>query len=224
MATKVDLTEEKKALEQRGFGLQMGFGERPAVLVVDYLKAFTDPNMTLGSNLDEEIIQTNRVLDTAHEQAVPVLFSVVQYEEKDCNDAGAWNLKHKGSPTLMVGSPGVEIDPRLHRQDDDLIILKKYASCFFGSDLVSRLMARSVDTLIITGCTTSGCVRASAVDALQYGFRPIVVREAVGDRSAPAHEQSLFDIQIKYGDVVSVEEVLDYLQSRSARRHNRPPE
>jgi nicotinamidase-related amidase len=222
MATNHDLTREKKLLEDRGFGLRMGFGQRPAVLVVDLLRAFTDPNMTLGSNLDNEVAETNRILDAAHHYNVPVLFSIVQYEEKDSNDAGAWNLKHKGSPTLMAGSPGVEIDPRLHRRVDDLIILKKYASCFFGSDLISRLMARAVDTLIITGCTTSGCVRASAVDALQYGFRPMVVKEAVGDRSAPAHEQSLFDIQIKYGDVVSVDEVLKYFEKTLAGRHNTP--
>jgi len=217
-----ELASERERLEKRGFGLRMGFGNRPAVIVIDYLRAFTDPAMVLGSNLDKEIAETNRVLDSAHKYNVPVMFSVVQYEEKDAADGGAWNLKHKGSPTLMAGSPGVEIDPRLHRELQDVIIMKKYASCFFGSDMVSRLMARSADTLIITGCTTSGCVRATAVDAIQYGFRPVVVREAVGDRSAPAHEQSLFDIHIKYGDVVSVDEVLNYFETNIARRHNQP--
>ena len=91
---------------------------------------------------------------------------------------------------------------------------KKYASCFFGTDLVSRLTARRIDTLIVTGCTTSGCVRASAVDAIQYGFRPVVVREAVGDRSKAAHDQSLFDIQAKYGDVMALDAVLDKLDAR----------
>jgi nicotinamidase-related amidase len=90
-------------------------------------------------------------------------------------------------------------------------VLKKYASCFFGSDLVSRLNAQRIDTLIIVGCTTSGCVRATAVDAVQYGFRPVIVREAVGDRAAPAHKQALFDLEQKYADVVGLEEAVDYL-------------
>ena len=89
--------------------------------------------------------------------------------------------------------------------------MKKYASCFFGTDLASRLQARRIDTLVIAGCTTSGCVRASAVDAIQLGFRPIVAREAVGDRSQPAHDQSLFDIQAKYGDVLSVDDIVAQL-------------
>jgi nicotinamidase-related amidase len=98
-------------------------------------------------------------------------------------------------------------------QPSDTLITKQFASCFFGTDLVSRLVAASVDTLIITGCTTSGCVRASAVDACQIGFRPIVVPEAVGDRSKLAHDQRLVDLNAKYGDVVSEAEVLTYLKT-----------
>jgi nicotinamidase-related amidase len=104
-------------------------------------------------------------------------------------------------------------------QPKDILLAKKYASCFFGTDLVPRLNARRIDTLIITGCTTSGCVRATAVDALQNGFRPVVVTEAVGDRSVAAHEQSLFDLNAKYADVVSLDETLQYLKTVG---HNRP--
>ena len=106
------------------------------------------------------------------------------------------------------------MDPRLEFRKGDSLLVKKYASCFFGTDLVSRLLTHQVDTLIITGCTTSGCVRASAVDACQIGFLPMVVREAVGDRSRSAHEQSLFDLNAKYADVVSLEETLQYFQTR----------
>jgi nicotinamidase-related amidase len=120
-------------------------------------------------------------------------------------------LKQRGLFGLTADAPAVALDERVHRDPGDPILVKKYASCFFGTDLVSRLQARRIDTLVLTGCTTSGCVRASTVDAIQYGFRPIVVREAVGDRSQPAHEQSLFDIQAKYGDVMSVDRVLDAL-------------
>jgi maleamate amidohydrolase len=196
----------------RGFGLTMGFGERPALLVVDLLRAFTDPARTLGANLDAEVAATGRLLAAAHERGVPVLFSVVRYDEADLADAGIWTLKQKGSSTLRAGTDGVEIDPRLERGPHDSVLVKKYASCFFGTDLASRLTTRRIDTLILAGCTTSGCVRATAVDALQHGFRPIVVREAVGDRSQRAHDQSLFDLEAKYADVVSLDETLAHVR------------
>lgn len=198
---------------QRGFGLKIGFGERPALLVIDMLKAFTNPQMMLGANLDKEIEAIEPLLAMAHERDFPVIFSTVIYNDADLKDAGIWALKQKGVATLKGDSDGVEIDPRLEFRKSDSLLVKKYASCFFGTDLVSRLLSRRIDTLIITGCTTSGCVRATAVDAVQTGFRPMVVREAVGDRSAAAHDQSLFDLDAKYADVVSLEETLQYLRS-----------
>lgn len=199
--------------EERGFGLAMGFGRRPALVVVDLIKGFTNPDMPLGSNLDAQIEATNRLLDACHACRVPVFFMTVSYDEPDLADAGIWALKQKGAQTLRTGSEAVEIDPRLRKAHGDPLIVKKYASSFFGTDLLSRLVSRNVDTLLIAGCTTSGCVRATAVDAVQYGIRPMVVREAVGDRSQSAHEQSLFDIHAKYGDVVGVGEVLRYLDT-----------
>ncbi len=201
----------------RGFGLTMGFGRDPAVLVVDFLRAFTDPERTLGSNLDREIVAANRVLGAAHERGVPVLFSAVSYDDAELRDAGIWTLKQGGSVTLRAGTDGVQVDPRLDFGARDSLLVKKYASCFFGTDLASRLTTHRIDTLIIVGCTTSGCVRATAVDALQHGFRPMVVREAVGDRSRAAHEQSLFDLQAKYADVVSLDETVAYLTGLGAR-------
>ncbi|HZU04621.1 MAG TPA: isochorismatase family protein [Chloroflexota bacterium] len=199
---------------QRGFGLRIGFGERPALVVIDFMNAFTDPTLPLGANLDREIEATVRVLTAAREAAIPIFYTVVYYEERDLQDAGVWALKQKGIVTLRAGTPAVELDARLGRRPDEAVILKKYASAFFGTDFISRLNARRVDTLLITGCTTSGCVRATAVDALQLGLRPVVIREAVGDRAEPAHRQSLFDLEQKYADVVSVEEVLAYLATR----------
>ena len=195
----------------RGFGLTIGFGERPALLVVDLLVAFTDPSRTLGANLDREVEATCRLLAVARDAGLPLFFSTVSYDDADLRDAGLWALKHKGSATLRAGTDGVRIDPRLDFREGDSLIVKKYASCFFGTDLATRLTARRLDTLVIVGCTTSGCVRATAVDALQHGFRPIVVREAVGDRSKAAHDQSLFDMQAKYADVVSLEEAIAHI-------------
>jgi maleamate amidohydrolase len=205
-------SDELRFFKERGFGKEMGFGERPALLVIDILRAFTDASMPLGANLDAQIEQINILLDATRGTGIPVFFSIVCYEEADCLDAGVWGRKMSGLFGLTAGSPAVELDPRLRRQARDSVFIKKYASCFFGTDLASRLQSRRVDTLIITGCTTSGCVRASAVDAVQHGFRPIVAREAVGDRSAPAHDQSLFDIQAKYGDVKSVSEIVGRLR------------
>jgi maleamate amidohydrolase len=200
--------------EQRGFGQKLGFGLRPALLVVDMVKAFTNPDMPLGANLESQIAAIQPLLRIAHDQRAPVIFSTVAYEDENLRDAGIFGRKQKGSTTLRAGTESVMVEPRLEFRKGDSLLVKKYASCFFGTDLVSRLLNSQVDTLIITGCTTSGCVRASAVDACQIGFRPMVVREAVGDRSRSAHEQSLFDLNAKYADVVSLEETLQYLQTR----------
>ncbi len=196
----------------RGFGQRIGFGERPAVLVIDLARAFADPAIALGASLDEVIAQTNRVLDAAHAARAPVFLSVVAYDSPDFEDAGVWRFKMTGLSALRAGSPGVEVDPRVRRLPGDPVVTKKFASFFFGTDLVSRLTAARVDTVIVAGCTTSGCVRATVVDAVQFGFRPIVAREAVGDRSENAHRQSLFDMDAKYADVLGVDEVLRYLQ------------
>lgn len=208
--------DEERFFAQRGFGLDLGFGERPALIVIDIINAFSDSSLPLGANLDSQIAAINPLLDAAHAGNLPVFFTTVAYDEPDCRDAGIWGAKMTGLHGLVAGSPNVELDKRLHQQPHDAVIVKKYASSFFGTDLVSRLTARRIDTLIVTGCTTSGCVRATAVDAVQYGFRPVVVREAVGDRSKPAHDQSLFDIQAKYGDVMSVEAVLAKLAHSSS--------
>jgi nicotinamidase-related amidase len=211
--------EDEEFFRQRGFGIKIGFGERPALIIIDMLKGFTDSTMPLGANLDMQIEAQKPLLKIAHERDIPVIFSTVMYEEAEAKDAGLWGIKVKGSLTLTAGSESVKIDPRVGMQPKDILLVKKYASCFFGTDLVPRLNSRRVDTLIITGCTTSGCVRATAVDAVQNGFRPMVVREAVGDRSVAAHEQSLFDLNAKYADVVSLDETLQYLKTIG---HNRP--
>ena len=211
--------DDEEFFKARGFGIKIGFGERPALIVIDMLQGFTDPNMPLGASLDAEIEAQQPLLEVAHQRNIPVIFSTVIYNDADYRDAGLWAIKMKGTLSLKAGTPAVEIDPRLDMRSSDSLLVKKYASCFFGTDLVPRLNSQRVDTLIITGCTTSGCVRATAVDAVQNGFRPMVVREAVGDRSKAAHEQSLFDLNAKYADVVSLDETLQYLRTVG---HNQP--
>ena len=200
--------------EARGFGGRLGFGQRCAVIVIDLSNGFTDPSQPLGSDLSVQIEATNRLTRAARQAGLPVIFSMVRYEDAGLRDAGIWHQKMSGQSTLSVSGEGYQLDARLQRAEDDILLYKKYASCFFASDLTSRLVNMGVDTLIMTGTSTSGCVRATAVDAVQSGFRPMVVAEAVGDRSPASHQQSLFDIDTKYGDVISLDEALAHLQAR----------
>ena len=210
--------DDEEFFRQRGFGIKIGFGERPALIVIDMINGFTDATMPLGAPLETQLAAQKPLIEVAHERNIPVIFSTVIYNDHDLKDAGLWAIKMKGTLTLKAGTTAVEVDERLDMRQTDSLLVKKYASCFFGTDLASRLMNLRADTLIITGCTTSGCVRATAVDAVQNGFRPIVVREAVGDRSAAAHEQSLFDLNAKYADVVGLDETLQYMKTVG---HNR---
>lgn len=207
--------QDAENFRARGFGLRIGFGERPALLVVDLLQAFTNPELPLGADLDDVIDASRRALAAARGAGVPVLFTSIAYDE-GLADAGVWARKQAGLLSLLRDAGATELDPRLERRPGEPIVEKKYASAFFGTDLVSRLNAARIDTLVLVGATTSGCVRASAVDAVQYGFVPVVVREAVGDRSQAAHDQSLFDLEQKYADVVSLDEACGYLAGRGA--------
>lgn len=202
---------------QRGFGRTIGFGVAPAVLVIDLIRAFTDPNLPLGAPLEEVLANASKAVDAARRAGIPVLYTTVAYDDPDLRDAGVWAAKQGGLVTLRADTPEVDVDPRIARRPDEPLITKKYASAFFGTDLLTRLNTLRVDTVVITGCTTSGCVRATAVDAVQYGLRPIVVREAVGDRSAAAHDQSLFDLQAKYADVMGLADVVAHLEGAPAR-------
>ncbi|WP_437773384.1 isochorismatase family protein [Arthrobacter sp. KNU40] len=192
-------------------GGRLPFGKRPAVLVVDLSRGFTDPERPLGSDVSPVIDATRRVLDSARSNSVPVIFTTIGYE-RNLKDCGLWLYKGAGLAELVLGGPWVDIDPRLERQDDETVIVKKGASAFFGTTLMSVLTAEGVDSLIICGVSTSGCVRASAVDAMHFGIPAMVPRECVGDRAEGPHEASLFDMDAKYADVVSVDDALLYLQ------------
>jgi nicotinamidase-related amidase len=196
--------------KKRGFAQRVGFGERPALLIIDFINAFTDLSSPLASNLDAEIQATRALLDVARVKRIPVFFTTVSYDEGFA-DAGVFIKKVPSLGVLKTGSPMVEIDNRLAPLPNEHVLVKKYASAFFGTSLWSTLTALRVDTILLTGCTTSGCVRASAVDACQTGFHTIVVEEAVGDRAPEPHQANLFDIDAKYGDVVSLQTAMEYL-------------
>lgn len=207
-------SKDEVFFKERGFGKLLGFGRKPALIVVDVINGFTDPSMPMGSDLSRQIEKTNELLEVMHESKLPVFFTTIAYEDDDLSDSGIWYQKMEGLKTLRAGTDAVEIDPRLDYKRGDGVLIKKYASAFFGTDLIARLNAAGIDTVIIVGCTTCGCIRATAVDALQLGYRPIVVEDAVGDRSLASHKQSLFDMQQKYADVLKTAEVIDNLSKK----------
>jgi maleamate amidohydrolase len=203
---------DKEMYASRGFGNKIGFGERPALLVIDFIKGFTDTACPLGSNLDNEVAATKQLLDSFRSLKLPVHFTTTAYDDAMVS-AGVFVKKVPSLAHLKLGSTWVEIDDRLAPISGEVVWTKQYASAFFGTALASALSAQKIDTLIVTGCTTSGCVRASAVDACQHGFLTNVVRECVGDRSAAAHEANLNDLDAKYGDVISLEFAIKYVQN-----------
>jgi maleamate amidohydrolase len=202
------MNKDEQFFKERGFGQTIGFGEKPAVLVLDMLNAFTNEKLPLGTDQSAQIKVINKVLKVARQKAIPIFFITIYYDEHDLSDAGVWFRKMKGLETLRRGTYEVEIDSRIERLENEPVIRKKFASAFFGTDLITRLIIQNIDTLIIMGCTTSGCIRATAVDAIQYGFRPIVIKNAVSDRSINSHKQNLMDMNNKYADVITFKYLL----------------
>lgn len=198
--------------EKAGLGRTVTLGDRPAVLVVDFSCGFTDPASTLGSDLTAQVEATKRVLDAARGKGLRAIFTTIGYDA-GLQDGGLWLQKVPSLGELQIGGRWVEIDPRLEPREDEPIVVKKGASAFFGTNLASILITQGTDTVILCGATTSGCVRATAIDLLQYGYPTLVPRECVGDRAQAPHDANLFDIQAKYADVVSLDEALSYVES-----------
>lgn len=205
------LAETLGEYEKRRMGRRIGFGERPALLVVDMQRGFTDVDCPVASDLDSQVDSIAELLEIARGRGCPVLFSALAFSP-DLSDAGAMRTKGSGMHLLARGGPWVDIDPRLTPVEGEAFFTKTAASCFFGTDLVARLTRQSIDTLIVTGCTTSGCVRATVVDASSYGLRTMVVEEAVGDRAMVPHFASLFDMDSKYADVIGLADTREYLR------------
>jgi maleamate amidohydrolase len=195
-----------------GFHGRAGFGSRPALIVVDVNNGFTDPASPLVCDLDGVVESIARLLDEGRRAGIPVIYTTVSYSEGDRVAAAAFIDKVPALLTLEAGSRWAEIDARIAPRASEPVLNKLFASAFFGTPLSSLLTAAGSDSLIVTGASTSGCVRATVVDALQHGYRPIVPREAVGDRNPAAHDANLYDIDAKYGDVVALDEVLAHIE------------
>ena len=208
--------EARKVYAAARLGEAVTMGERPAVLVVDFSCGFTDPECALGSDLTAEVEATRRLLDAARAKGLPVIFTTIGYEPS-LRDGGLWLQKVPTLGDLQVGGRWVEIDPRLEPREDETIVLKKGASAFFGTNLAADPRLAGHRLVVLCGATTSGCIRATAIDLLQYGFPALVPRECVGDRAQAPHEANLFDIQAKYADVVSLDDALAYVESVAGR-------
>jgi len=198
---------------QAGFGARLGFGTKPAVLVVDICRAYLEPSSPLYAGVEDAVASAARLVAAAREHHTPVIFTRVQYQDGGA-DGGVFFRKVPALKAFLEGSPLADFPDDPRPVEGELVVTKQYASAFFGTSLAAHLAAAGIDTVIICGLSTSGCVRASAVDAVQNGFIPIVVREACGDRDARPHDASLFDLDAKYADVLGEREVIDYLEAR----------
>lgn len=196
-----------------GFNQRLGFGERPVVLVVDFVKAYLMKDNPLYAGVEPALEAATRLVEAARESDVPVIYTVVHYE--DPAEGGPFFRKVQALQNFVGDTEAGEICDELAPREGDVVIAKKFASAFFGTDLAERLESLGADSVIVSGLSTSGCVRASSLDAIQSGFVPLVVREAVGDRAEGPHEAALFDLDAKYADVVGLEETLEHLRSLS---------
>lgn len=200
-----------------GFNGTLRSGVRPALLVIDYQRAFTQPALSpLASECEAQLAATNKLIGAMRGIGM-IVFTAAAYAQNG-SDIGVWKQKNQVLATLKRGSEHCEIDQRLNfDESEDLLLLKTQASAFFGTPLPALLASWHVDMLVVAGTTTSGCVRASVVDAIQFGFPPFVVEDAVCDRSEAQHKSNLIDMQSKYAEVVKLDAMLDVLRSIPSR-------
>ena len=187
----------------------MGLGKRPALVLVDVINGFTDPGCPLGSESDSVVAACSALLEVFRAKQLPVFFTRVVY--RDAAQARVFRQRVPALNVLEPDSEWVKIDPRLAPVEGEVVIEKQWASGFFKTDLNQQLEAAGADSIVMGGLTTSGCVRATAVDGLQYDYKVVVPTEATGDRNQEAHLANLFDLNAKYVDVLSLQEVLDFI-------------
>lgn len=202
--------QDLSANYQGAFGKRIGFGRKPAVIMIDFVEAYFNPACALFAGVEDALASGIRIQQAARAADVPVIYTNVVYNRSVLN-GGRFYQKSMTLYNFIEGSPMGAWPKGLVPREDELVISKQYPSAFFGTSLASTLTTLGIDTLIHTGVSTSGCVRATCVDCCSYGFIPIIVRDAVGDRHPAPHEANLFDMDAKYGDVVREDEVLAYL-------------
>lgn len=192
----------------------LGLGKHPALVLVDVINGFTDPACALGSESDSVVRACRRLLEVFRSKRLPVFFTTVVY--RDASQARVFRQRVPALNVLEPDSEWVKIDSRVAPVDGETIIEKQWASGFFKTDLQQALKLAAADSIVIGGLSTSGCVRATAVDGLQNDYRVVVAREAVGDRNLAAHESNLFDLQAKYVDVLALKDVIENIKQLPA--------
>jgi maleamate amidohydrolase len=192
---------------RQGFGMSVGIGARPALLIVDFVAGFADPAVFGGGNISAAIARTTDLLTTARARGWKVAHSRIIFA-RDGADRNPFCRKVPALGNLTEANPASFIVPDLAPADGELVVTKTVPSAFFGTMLGPWLLQHEVDSIVVAGCTTSGCVRASVVDAMSWGLRVMVVRDCVGDRALGPHEANLFDMQQKYADVLERDELL----------------
>ncbi|MBP5979819.1 MAG: isochorismatase family protein [Halomonas sp.] len=191
---------------------RIGFGRKAALLVVDFMQGYVlEESPLYAPGVVEAVANMPPLLEAARQSGTPVIHTNILYHAPDQVDGGIWVKKSPVMRAMVAGNPFAEFCAEVVPDSTEPVITKQYASAFFGTSLASMLVAMDVDTIIVTGCSTSGCIRATAVDGLQYGFRVMVVRDCVGDRHPDPHEANLFDIDSKYGDVIDRQAAIDHL-------------
>jgi len=195
---------------EKGLAGRVGFGKRPCLLIVDMIRAFTDGKSPLAGQFDEEISTIKRLISVSREREIPIIFSTVEYDS-NLHGTELWIKKIPSLKLLVEGTKWVIPDERFKKRDSEIVLVKKYASCFFGTELMSYLMSQGLDTLVVTGCTTSGCVRATVIDSCSFGLHTIIAEDGVGDRAELPHVANLFDMDSKYGDVMKTDAIIDIL-------------
>ena len=214
-----DFDSARRLYAERGFAQRVGWGDCPAILVIDLTNGFTDPDSPVGGDLTDVIQETRRMLDLARANSVPVMFTSIAYDDPDL-EGGYWVKKIPALRVLKMDTEAVQVDSRLGRRESEPLLFKRFTSAFFGTSLQSLLQSMRIDTLVLCGTSTSGCIRATACDAVQMGFRCIVPESAVGDRAEAPHLANLFDINAKYADVVPLAEVLEVLARFTPKKRN----
>lgn len=212
-AASVHDAQTQDTYERAGWGGSVDRGARPVLVVIDLTRGFTEPQFDAGADLSAVVEATGQLIEAAHAQGHPVIFTRIVYSQAEVRPGvTTWLTKAAGMRAMLEGSEGIVLDPRLpFNAAIDVVVDKKGASAFHGTPLAALLRSAGCDTVVLTGATTSGCIRASAVDAVQDGFSVLVPREAVGDRAQGPHDANLFDIHAKYGDVIDLDDALDYL-------------
>jgi nicotinamidase-related amidase len=211
-AHSLDNEEMRQLYREAGFGGRSGWGAKPALLVIDLAGAWTAPDEQLGSDVEGVVAATTGLLEVFRAKQLPIVFTTMAYDPGLVAAGPVVTSKTPHSMLMIRGSERVQLRPELGRRDDEPLVEKPRASAFFGTNVLSMLIGQGVDTAVVVGVSTSGCIRSTCESAFNHNIRVVVPREAVGDRSHTGHQAALLDIDSRFGDVMDLEQVMAELK------------